>query len=109
MEKQKTESPKIITAFQLHKEQIEQAKKDWAKKIRKQIPKLSPTQKDICRTAIIKGKLTIKDVDKRYILKQTSFMTLKRLLEEGVIEESKKRGIYFVKPKFQDADEIWLE
>jgi hypothetical protein len=92
------------------KEKFVTQKAQWKKRMRGQAPiKLTQFHKEILRDCIIRGKMTIKHVDKYYINRASSSLALRRLLEAGIIEEGTKKYEYAVKQKYQDCDAIWLE
>ncbi len=107
--KETIKAPRIITAYELHKEEIEQSKKNWARQMRGRTPiKLTKFQKEVLRDAIIRGYFNVKHIDDYYSHRASSSMALRRLLEAGIVEEGKKKKTFQVKKKFIDADAIWL-
>lgn len=106
MKKQQTELPKIVTAFELQKQEIELKKKQWKLKVKNQQFSLTYFQKEVCRKAVIMGSVTIKDFDNYYTDRYISAGTLRRLLDLKIMEEVEKKK-YIVNKKFADSLVIW--
>ena len=94
----------------MEKEELDLKKARWKKRMKGQTPiKLTKFQKEILRDCIIRGKMTIKHIDKYYVNLASSSFALRRLLEYGVIEQGEKQGEYFVKKKYEDSDSVWID
>ncbi len=105
----KETTPKIITAFDLEKEEVELKKKQWKSTIKNKKIQLSFQEKNLLRDTVIKNKISLKDFQKYYVRRETGLVTLHRLLDLGILQKGLKDNEYVVSKKYADNMIIWGE